>query len=131
MFQPQLEVTPGNYKIQILFEYLAKNDGMKLQLIHSGVSDEDIVFSGKTKNSGDFRDIAIYEKKKRSRYKIGLLISGLSFFIITGLILIWNIFGYFSMLIDFIWFLITMFLINWGIDIILDFIYPSIPKDLQ
>ena len=131
LFQPQQKFTQENYWIEILFEYLAKNDGMKLQVIHSGVSNDDLVFTGKTKDYGDFRDIVIYKKERQVRYKVILILSTVLFLIISGGLLVFNILGNLTLAIDFIYFLIMMFLIGWGFDIILDFFYPSIPKNLQ
>jgi len=52
------------------FEYLAKNEGIKFQIIHSGTSNEDIIFNGKTKEDGFFKDISKYKEKREKYFSI-------------------------------------------------------------
>lgn len=47
------------------FDYFAKDDGVKIQVIHSGKSSEDIEFSGRTKECGPFLDYSLIKAKRK------------------------------------------------------------------
>jgi len=130
-FRISSSVIPPNITYHLSFEYLAKNDGLTLQLIHSGNSNDDIEFFGKTKEYGEFKDILTQQKNKKIFYRIGLFVSMCSFLVIIGLVIAWNSFGSLTSIVSFLIFFVYLGLISFGIDGIFNVIYPQVPKNLQ
>jgi len=128
------------------FEYFAKNEGVKLQIIHSGSSNEDIEFIGKTKEFGSFVDFTILKQKRKTVDKIAPFI--LTFFTMVYLIasialfpmkafetalnihdaiqLVVISFGILAVSMVVFMVLMTYIFIR-----VMNYIYPSIPQQLQ
>jgi hypothetical protein len=127
------------------FEYLGKDEGIKIQLIHSGKSSEDIEFSGKTKDFGAFKDIS-NQGKKRNRAEfissiIGSIVFTASFVYLITIIPLQPIMDFFhtsslvASILGIIFTLLTLIVLFFlpyvlVISIILRYKYPKIPDYL-
>jgi hypothetical protein len=65
-FLPLDQNNPDDIRYRFSFEYLSKNEGAKIQVLHSGTSAGDVEFVGTTKDFGHFKDITNQRKKTGS-----------------------------------------------------------------
>lgn len=141
---PCLSKATNNRANCISFEYLAKDEGMKFQVIHTGKSNDDIVFQGKTKDFGDFVNVT-----NRDNNINKLMAVFVSAFGLYSIILIFYLYSVmvpiltpYNLQYSIIGALITTVILLIGFFLslviaikvyifILDYLYPPIPKYLQ
>ncbi|MFA4849468.1 MAG: hypothetical protein WC626_07050 [Methanoregula sp.] len=139
--------TAPHTKFYFTFEYLGKNEGQKIQLIHSGKSSDDIDFFGKTKDSGNFVDVSNQERNGEKFYQIGAVFGSILItafivylstiipltpfldFLHTSNLAIGSLFALFLLIIISV--IAILFPYALILNIIVQYKYPKIPKDLR
>jgi len=86
----EIKINQAQDTVLCKFDYLSKNDGVIIQIIHSGRSSDDLVFTGTIKDIGSPIDVTGQIKKSCENYTTMFLFTGIG----IGIILMMVIFNF-------------------------------------
>ena len=83
--QAMLQLLPDQQTVRIVFDYLDQNEGIVIQVLHTGLSEEDLEFNGSIKGAGRLR-LALHSPIQVAMPLIAVCLGGS----IAGIIVEWS-----------------------------------------